>query len=305
MKPDGSLGRALATRSDTFETVCGSWAGFKLSRYLMQFTGEARYGDWIERLLYNGVGAALPLRPGGRNFYYSDYRTSGGIKVDYWDNFTCCSGTYIQNMADYHNLIYYKDADALYVNLYLPSEVVWKRPEGDVKLVQDTGYPETETSTLALDVPQGGTFALKFRVPAWSTGMEFRVNGAVQNVTVRPDEWAVIRRTWKSGDRVDVRIPLRLRMEAVDRRHPSLVAILRGPVVLTLDYNYHDPAFQLPKAEADLERWLVADDAPSVFRVQRPDGRPVRLKFRPFYAQPEDFPYLMYFNRDQDAYALW
>ena len=61
MAPDGSLGRALDTRSDTAEIVCGSWAGFKMARYLMRFTGEARYGDWMERLFYNGVGAALPL----------------------------------------------------------------------------------------------------------------------------------------------------------------------------------------------------------------------------------------------------
>ena len=87
MSSDGSLGRALETRSDTFETLCGSWAAFKLSRYLMRFTGQARYGDWIERLVYNGSGAALPLRAGGRNFYYSDYRTSGGMKVDYWGKF--------------------------------------------------------------------------------------------------------------------------------------------------------------------------------------------------------------------------
>ena len=104
MAPDGSLGRALDTRSDTAEIVCGSWAGFKMSRYLMQLTGEARYGDWIERLFYNGVGAALPLTGRGRNFYYGDYRVGGGMKVYNWDTFTCCSGTYIQNMADYHNL---------------------------------------------------------------------------------------------------------------------------------------------------------------------------------------------------------
>ena len=62
MAIDGALGKALETRSDTFETSCGAWAGFKLSSYLLQFTGEARYGDWIERLLYNAIGAALPIR---------------------------------------------------------------------------------------------------------------------------------------------------------------------------------------------------------------------------------------------------
>lgn len=296
---DGSLGRALETRSDTFETLCGSWAAFKLSRYLMQFTGEARYGDWMERLFYNGAGAALPLRPGGRNFYYSDYRTSGGIKTDYWENFTCCSGTYFQDVADYHNLIYYKDPAGLYVNLYVPSEVQW----GGISVVQQAGYPETDTSTLTISGAR--KFALRLRVPAWSREMSVMLNGTPSGVSCKPGEWATLDRAWNSGDRVDVRIPLRLRYEAVDRWHPRRVAVMRGPVVLALDYNYHAPWFELPRDEADLSKWLVAEDSPAVFRVNRPDGKPVRLKFRPFYQTAEDFPYLMYFDLDKAPYALW
>jgi hypothetical protein len=94
-------------------------------------------------------------------------------------------------------------------------------------------------------------------------------------------------------------------MEAVDAQHPDRVAIVRGPVVFALDYNYHDPAFELPKTAAELNRWLIADETPSVFSVRRPDGRPVRLKFRPFYEFAEQFPYLMYFDRNRPAYALW
>lgn len=301
MSPGGALGKALETRSDTFETICGSWAGFKLSRYLMQFTGEARYGDWIERLFYNAVGASLPLRPGGRNFYYSDYRVSGGMKVDYWENFTCCSGTYIQNMADYHNLIYYHGPACLYVNLYSPSEVTF----GEMRVVQETGYPETETSTLTVDSVPQGEFALMFRVPGWSPDMSIRVNGTDARTECKPGTWATVKRAWRKGDRVEVRIPLRFRMEAVDQQHPDRVAIVRGPLVFALDYNYHDPAFELPRTAEDLNQWLVADDSPAVFRVQRPDRRPVRLKFRPFYEFAEDFPYLMYFDRQTPAYALW
>jgi DUF1680 family protein len=162
--PDGTLGRSLEARSNTFEAVCGSWAGFKLSRYLMQFTGESRYGDWAERLFYNGVGAALPIVEGGKHFYYADYRVGGTMKFYKVSRYSCCSGTYIQNVADYHNLIYYRDPSALYVNLYLPSEVTWRRPEGEVRVVQETAYPEADTSTLTLDLKQSARFALKFRV---------------------------------------------------------------------------------------------------------------------------------------------
>jgi DUF1680 family protein len=305
MSPGGSLGKALETRSDTFETIGGSWAGFKLSRDLMQFTGEARYGDWIERLFYNGVGASLPLRPGGRNFYYSDYRIGGGMKVDYWENFTCCSGTYVQNMADYHNLIYYRDPSGLYVNLYVPSDVDWSGPQGQVRIVQETGYPEAETTTLTVDAAPASEFPLRLRVLGWSTGTSIRVNEADAGVACKPGDWAIVQRSWKRGDRVEIRIPLHFRMEAVDQQHPNRVAVVRGPVVFALDYNYHDPAFELPKIQEELNRALVADNAPAVFRVQRPDGRPVRLKFRPFYDFAEDFPYLMYFDRNTPAYALW
>lgn len=92
----GSLGESLESQMNTFETPCGSWAGFKLSRYLLTFTGQAKCADWIERLLYNGIGAALPMSGRGTTFYYSDYRLGGGRKVPYWAAFPCCSGTYIQ-----------------------------------------------------------------------------------------------------------------------------------------------------------------------------------------------------------------
>src|SRR4029453_227793 len=117
----------------------------------MQFTGEARYGDWIERLLYNAIGAALPVAERGRNFYYADYRVGGGMKVYNWDTCTCCSGTYIQNIAEYHNLIYFRDAAGLYVNLFVPSDVEWTHAGSRVRVVQDTNYPDTDTTTLTMD----------------------------------------------------------------------------------------------------------------------------------------------------------
>ena len=259
MAPDGSLGRALDTRSDTAEIVCGSWAGFKMARYLMRFTGEARYGDWMERLFYNGVGAALPLTGRGRNFYYGDYRVGGGMKVYNWDNFTCCSGTYSQNMADYYNLAYYKDAGSLYVNLYVPSDVTWERPGGNVVVEQETLYPEAETSVLTVRPARPSSFALKLRVPSWTRGMSVKVNGAAADVECRPGTWATIDRTWAPGDKVEVTIPLTLRMEAVDRQHPDRVAVMRGPVVLILEGTYHAGAFRLPERDDDLATWLVPE----------------------------------------------
>jgi len=295
----GDLGRALEIRYDCFETPCGSWAAFKLSRYLMMFTGEARYGDWIERLLYNGVGAALPITTGGRNFYYADYRLAGGTKAYNWEPYTCCSGTYIQDVAGYHDLAFFKDASGLYVNLYLPAQVTWKGPGGEVTLTQETAYPEQETVTLRIAARQPAAFTLRFRVPAWAGDVSVAVNGQAAQVACTPGTWAAVARTWSDGDRVDLRIPLRLRTQAVDPQHPDCVAVVRGPVVLVLESDYHESAFRLPERDDDLEKWLVPDKAPGAFRVELPDGARVRSRLVPYYSVVENFSYKMYFDRRQ------
>jgi uncharacterized protein len=303
--PDGGLGRALDTRQDTFETACGSWAAFKLSRYLMQFTGESRYGDWTERIFYNGIGAALPVTAEGKNFYYSDYRVDGGMKVYNREMWTCCSGTYIQAVTDFHNIIYYKDPSALYVNLFVPSEVMWNRADGDVKLVQETNYPEAETSTLKLELPRAVRFALKLRIPAWTSDASVKVNGSDAKIECSPGAWAVIEREWNSGDAVEVRIPLTVRTQAVDRQHPDRVAMVRGPVALILEADYHDPAFRLPDTDGELNQWLVPDQTPGWFSVKPSDGSKVRSKVRPFYAVEEAYAYKMYFDRKALPIRFW
>ena len=239
---DGALGRSLQERADTFENPCGSWAGFKISKYLIQFTGQARFGDWIEKLLYNGIGAALPMAGRGRTFYYSNYHLGSATKTYYGAPFPCCAGTYFQDVTEYHNLIYFKDAKSLCVNLYLPSEVTWKTGGAEVKLVQETNYPEEDTARVKLELSQPAQFALKFRVPGWSRNVSVKVNGVPQNAAVTPgtlylisNGWALLSRRWQSGDQVEIRIPLLLRRQAVDVQHPNRVALLRGPVVLAQD----------------------------------------------------------------------
>jgi uncharacterized protein len=315
LAPDGSLGQALEFRPNTFETVCGSWAGFKMSRYLMRFTGEARYGDWTERLFYNGVGAALPLSGRGRNFYYADYRSTGGMKVYRYDNFTCCSGTYIQSLADYHNLIYYKDPAGLYVNLYVPSELTWSYQGNPVTLVQETDYPIADTTSLTLTLANSAEFALRFRVPEWSNDFSIRVNGNAVTAPARPGTWAAVSRRWNNGDRIEVRIPLRFRWQSVDSQHPDRVAIVRGPVVMPLEFRYLEPLMRLPDSDEELNKILTPDTGTGIvhtlpngsgaFKMRGTDGRPLMAMVRPFYQYTEFYPYLMYMDRKAWPAKLW
>jgi hypothetical protein len=197
-------------------------------------------------------------------------------------------------VTEYHNLIYFKDANSLCVNLYFPSEATWKTGGAEVKVVQETNYPEEETSSLKMELNQPAEFALKFRVPGWSRDFAVKLNGAPQNIPATPGTWAVLSRRWQSGDQVEIRIPLLFRRQAVDVQHPNWVALLRGPVVLVQDLA----ASAMPTIPTDenLQSWLAPAEHPGVFRVTQSGNAPLAGQFTSYYLIGESQPYRMYFD---------
>jgi hypothetical protein len=287
VRPDGSLGKSLETTIATFETPCGSWACFKLGRYLMQFTGEARYGDWIERMVYNGIGAALPMSGRGDTFYYSDYSIGGARKVYHREAFPCCSGTYPQAVSDYHNLIYFKDPTSLCVNLFVPSSVTWDHDGNEVRVEQETAYPESDISMLTVNPAKSAAFDVKLRIPEWCEGAWVEVNGSKQDAVCRPGRWAVIQRTWRPGDRLTIHLPMRPRLVRIDPQHPNRVAMVVGPVVLVREHGS-----RMVTGAGDPAQWLEPSGEPLQYLVKpQPAGR-----FVPFYRVPENRGYGMYFD---------
>ena len=108
----GKLYESLTATKAHFETPCGSYAQMKLSRYLMRFTGEARYGDGLERVLYNTVLGAKNPDSDGDYAYYSTYGAQA-VKEYYPKKWSCCSGTLVQGVADYVLNLYYHSGDAI------------------------------------------------------------------------------------------------------------------------------------------------------------------------------------------------
>ncbi|MEJ7606656.1 MAG: beta-L-arabinofuranosidase domain-containing protein [Bryobacteraceae bacterium] len=286
-RPDGSLGESLENTQLSFETVCGSWAGFKLGRYLIQFTGESKYGDWMEKLVYNGIGAALPMEPDGSTFYYSEYSINGGRKGYHPVKWPCCSGTYPQAVAEYQNILYFKDSDNLFVNLYIPSTVTWRHKDNEVRIEQQTAYPESETTSLTIMTAKSDVFGLKFRVPRWCSGFTVDVNGSRQRMEIRPGSWAVVRREWRAGDRVIVRIPMKLELAAIDKQHPNRAAVTYGPLVLVR----RDTSPLLP-GRGDLPSWIVRGSKALEFHASNQRWGP----FLPFYKLGRGEAYHAYFD---------
>ena len=176
---------------------------------------------------------------------------------------------------------------------------------GTVKLTQQTSYPEADLSTLTLELDRPTRFALNFRVPSWTRDASVSVNGTPVETRLAAGTWGTLSREWHSGDRVDIRIPLVLRMEPVDRWHPDRVAVVRGPAVMVLEGDWHEPYFHLPTDDATLASLLVPDERPGAFRVHLPNGKVVRSKFRPFYDIERYYPYFMYMDRGNMGYDLW
>jgi uncharacterized protein len=230
--PDSEAPYASLSQSHrSFETPCGSYAHFKLTRYLLRVSGDARYGDSMDRVMYNTVLGAKPLREDGSTFYYSDYNFNG--RKEYSDRrWACCSGTLPQVAADYRINAYFRDERGVFVNLYLPSTLRWKISGAQASLKQQTEYPFESQVHFEVGLSRPEEFALHLRIPAWSQGAMIAVNGKKVADTVNPGTFATLQRVWKNGDRVDLEIPLKTRLEPFNPRHTDTVAVMRGPLVL-------------------------------------------------------------------------
>ena len=296
LMPRDALSATLLSSRNHFETQCGSWAGFKLTKYLQTCTGDARYGDWTERLLLNGVGASIPMDPDGRVFYYSDYNLGGGTKVLIPDGWPCCSGTRIELTADYHDLIYLHDDAGLYVSQFAPSTVEWKHQGARVVVVQRTRFPEEEATELAVTVAHPRKFGLAVRVPSWlSRPLTASVNGKPVEVKMGDDHWARVRRTWSNGDRLRIELPMAFHLSRIDPKKEYPAALMRGPVVLAVRPADGNPSRQIDYARLN-ETLKPVPGQPLNYRT----GKDGALLVRPFYQFAAGETYYLYLDPVQN-----
>ncbi len=228
----GGMESSLWSTHASFETPCGAYGHFKITRYLLRVTRDSRYGDSMERVLYNTIAGAWPILPDGTTFYYSDYNNTGR-KVHYRDKWPCCSGTFPQLAADYGISSYYKSQDGIYVNLFLPSRVSWSQNNTQCTLTQTTDYPRANISQFEFKLARPETFTVYVRIPAWAGAKTaLSVNGRRVEGELTPGKFMAVQRTWKDGDRMDLELHMPMRLEAIDSENPNTVALMHGPVAL-------------------------------------------------------------------------
>jgi DUF1680 family protein len=285
----GKLYESLSSTVDHFETPCGAYAATKLDRYLLRMTGDPRYGDHMERVVYNTLLGVKQPDSDGDYPYYSTY-SPRATKVCYSHKWPCCSGTLVQGVSDYVLNLYLRAADGVAVNMYAPSELRSEQNGPRVKLTQATDYPSGETISIRIETTTPQIWTLRLRIPAWmERPARITVNGAAAAPAIG-GSFAALRRRWKSGDVVELRLPQQFRAEPIDDLHPDVVAVMRGPIMLVAI----NPPDGLEKRPFPIEEGFTAPGERPRAWTRNLDGQ--RIVFVPFY-QVQNEQYTTYFTR--------
>ena len=229
---------------------CNTYNMLKLTEDLNRVKPNGMYGDFYETAMFNHILSAQHPQHGGYVYFTSarprHYRNYSAPNKAMW----CCVGTGMENHGKYGQFVWTHDKgvkaedDALYVNLFVASELNWK----DRKMVirQQTAFPYAESSVV--EVAKGkGTFILKVRKPSWCEN--FTVKGVGFDAdSYEENGFVCMKRKWKKGDQVKISMPMHAYIKPMINV-PQYVAIMYGPILLGMKSGTEDM------------RGLIADDS--------------------------------------------
>lgn len=229
---------------------CNTYNMLKLTEDLNRVKPDGMYGDFYETAMFNHILSAQHPQHGGYVYFTSarprHYRNYSAPNEAMW----CCVGTGMEDHGKYGQFVWTHDKgvkaedDALYVNLFVASELNWK----DRKMVirQQTAFPYAETSVV--EVAKGkGTFILKVRKPSWCEN--FTVKGVGFDAdSYEENGFVCMKRKWKKGDQVKISMPMHAYIKPMINV-PQYVAIMYGPILLGMKTGTEDM------------RGLIADDS--------------------------------------------
>ena len=225
--PPGHLAKELGP---TTAECCCSYNMLKLTRHRFAWTADARAMDFYERTLFNHrLGTQNP--EDGTLMYYlplaSGYWKFFGTPLG---AFWCCTGTGAEEFSKLGDSIYFHDAQGMYVNLFIASEVDWT--EKGVRLRQETRFPAEEGTKLTFRTARPTLLSLHLRIPYWATrGGSVKVNGTPLAAFADPSSYLTLTRVWHDRDTVELSLPMSLHTAPMPD-DPSLQAMMYGPLVL-------------------------------------------------------------------------
>ena len=228
--------------------TCNTNNMLKLSEELHRRNPEARYADFYELATFNHILSSQHPEHGGYVYFTSarprHYRNYSAPNEAMW----CCVGTGMENHGKYGQFVYTHKGDALFVNLFVNSELNWK--DKGVTVRQETAFPYGEASKLSIVNCELSRFTMFVRYPGWVKPGELsvKVNGEAVNIVTGPSSYVAINRQWKKGDVVEVNFPMHNSVKYIPNL-PQYVALMHGPIMLAMKTGTEDLAM------------LIADDS--------------------------------------------
>lgn len=304
-----------------YAETCATIGLMMWNHRLLQFEGDRRFADVMERGLYNGFLSGVSLT--GDKFYYENPLSSAGDHHHApWFTCPCCPANVARNLASLGKYFYSTGPDGLWVHLFAGNEATVQVNGSEVKLKQSTLYPWDGAVGIELELPAPQTFTLHLRVPGWCSAFRVAINGVEQALKPEKNGYLAIRREWKSGDTVAYTMEMPIQPMFANpavRQLEGRVALQRGPMVFCLEGADHggiildriavDPkdisAFKVEQRPDLLNgvavirgQGVVIDDPASddLYSPQAPTTSPIALTF---------IPYCTWDNREPGEMRVW
>jgi DUF1680 family protein len=298
--PPGDFARHAGSAKN-METCC-TYNMLRLTRMLFTVEPSAAYADYFERALYNGILASQDPDSGMMTYFQGTRPGYMKLYCTPVDSFWCCTGTGMENHAKYRESIYFREADGVYVNLFIPSVLNWE--DKGITLTQTTRFPEEGKTKLAVEAENPVEATVYVRHPGWCKSVAINLNGKALMQSDKPGSFVAIKRTWASGDVLDVDLPMTLRTEALPGTADT-VAFVYGPIVLAGALGHEGIAagadeirnertyggvlnepFAVPTLAGDsstiLKQMSAVGDSPLTFSTSG-SGHPQDVKLVPYY----------------------
>lgn len=281
----------LSLSNKTTET-CNTYNMLKLTRHLFAWEPKAEYVDYYERALYNHILASQNPNTGMVVYYlplaYNSFKDYSSPDQSFW----CCVGTGFENHVKYAEGIYSENENELYINLFVASELDWKRQ--NMTITQQTDFPDSDKTRLTVKTPSSKDLTFHIRYPEWvEEGFSIKINGQVQTISNKPGSYVSITRLWADNDVVEIEIPKTLHKELLlGDEHKS--AFLNGPIVLAGETDPQEKTIVFLEQDEDMNNWIKPTN-PGKTTFHTESGYPANLDFIPFYKKHEGY-YSIYFD---------
>jgi len=313
-----------------YNETCAAVGNDFWNHRLFLLHADAKYIDVMERTLYNGLISGVSLD--GETFFYPNVLESNGQHArSPWFGTACCPSNITRFVASMPGYVYAQRTGEIYVNLFVASTADIQMDNGrSVNISQATRYPWDGAVRMTIAPDQAAQLAIKIRIPGWARNqpvpsdlyryadssasqVTLRVNGKA--VTIQGDKgYATISRTWKSGDTIDLNLPMPVRrviandLVAADR---GRVALERGPILYALEAP-DNPDGKVRNLILPRDTKLTAEYKPAMLKgVEVIQGRAIALSYdaqgsvlknqQPFTA----IPYYAWANRGRGQMIVW